>query len=77
MQTMMTRAALAAAFMTAISPAFAEIVIDGSFEPPSYAVVLIDEASVIVHTHDFLDGSGKFDLRHSPVADWALKHAHP
>lgn len=49
----------------------------GSFEPPSYAVVLIDEASVIAHTHDFLDGSEKFDLRHSPVGDWALKHAHP
>ena len=51
--------------------------IAGSFEPPAYAVVLIDEDSVIVHTHDFLDESLKFSLRNSPVEDWAVRHSHP
>jgi 3',5'-cyclic AMP phosphodiesterase CpdA len=45
--------------------------IDGSFEPPAYAVVLIDEECVIIHPHDFLDASAKFSLIDSPVDDWA------
>ena len=51
--------------------------IAGSFEPPAYAVVLIDSDSVIVHTHDFLDDSPKFSLRKSPVQDWAVRYSHP
>ena len=44
-----------------------QIEIAGSFEPPGCGVVLIDEDSVIVHFHDFLDESTKFSLRQSPV----------
>lgn len=51
--------------------------IGGSFEPPAYAVVLINADSVIVHTHDFLDQSAKFSLRDSPVKDWAVRRGHP
>ncbi len=36
--------------------------IPGSFEPPAYAVVLTDGDQVIVHNHDFLDDSRRFDL---------------
>lgn len=36
--------------------------IAGSFEPPQYAVVLLDGDSVIVHLHDFLDRSERFWL---------------
>ncbi|MGJ7546210.1 phosphodiesterase [Variovorax sp. LT1R16] len=36
--------------------------IPGSFEPPQYGVVLIDEESVIVHLHEFLDHSERFWL---------------
>jgi 3',5'-cyclic-AMP phosphodiesterase len=36
--------------------------IPGSHEPPAYAVVLIDDGSVVVHVHDFLDASPRFDL---------------
>lgn len=43
----------------------------GSFEPPAYAVVLIDAERVIVHPHDFMDDSPKFSLDDSPVDDWA------
>lgn len=51
--------------------------IAGSFEPPAYAVVLIDPDTVIVHPHDFLDSSTRFSLRHSPVNDWAVRYSHP
>lgn len=51
--------------------------IAGSFEPPAYSVVFIDDDSVIVHTHDFLDQSRKFNLSDSPVQDWAVRYAHP
>lgn len=51
--------------------------IGGSFEPPAYAVVLIDDDSVIIHTHDFLDDSPKFSLRDSPVEDWAVRYSNP
>ncbi|MCG8595881.1 MAG: phosphodiesterase [Kiloniellales bacterium] len=55
----------------------AEDEIAGSFEPPAYAVVLIDAESVVIHTHDFLDRSRKFSLRKSPVEDWAVRRTHP
>lgn len=48
--------------------------IAGSFEPPAYAVVLIDPDQVIVHTHDFLDDSQKFSLWDSPVDDWSNRY---
>ncbi|MFN4090783.1 MAG: phosphodiesterase [Alphaproteobacteria bacterium] len=42
----------------------------GSQEPPAYAVVLIDEASVVVHTHDFLDDSPRFGLSDVGYGFW-------
>jgi len=51
--------------------------IPGSFEPPAYAVVLMDPDKVIIHTHDFMDPSDKFSLEDSPVDDWAKLHPHP
>jgi 3',5'-cyclic-AMP phosphodiesterase len=40
-----------------------------SHEPPAYAVVLIGEESVVVHTHDFLDRSPRFPFSMPGVAD--------
>lgn len=51
--------------------------IPGNFEQPAYCVALIDEAQVIIHTHDFMDASPRFSLRDSPVEDWATRYAHP
>lgn len=51
--------------------------IAGSFEPPAYAVVLIDDVSVLIHPHDFMDTSPRFSLHDSPVDDWAKRYAHP
>ena len=36
--------------------------IPGNFEPPAYAVVLADEQQTLVHNHDFLDASPRFEL---------------
>ncbi len=36
--------------------------IRGSHEPPAYSIVLIQHDSVIVHVHDFLDASPRFEL---------------
>lgn len=36
--------------------------IAGSHEPPAYAVLLIDDERVIVHTHDFLFEGARFSL---------------
>ena len=36
--------------------------IPGSFEPPAYAVVLADSRQTLVHSHDFLDDSRRFEL---------------
>ena len=36
--------------------------IPGSHEPPQYSVVLLNEESVTVHVHDFLDSSERFWL---------------
>ena len=42
---------------------------DGSHEPPAYAIVLVDEHVVTVHTHDFLDRSRSFELAPRPGRD--------
>tara|TARA_B100002051_G_scaffold259511_1_gene279139 strand:- start:64 stop:891 length:828 start_codon:yes stop_codon:yes gene_type:complete len=49
----------------------------GSFEPPSYCVVLIDNDRVVVHYHDFMDASPKFPSGNSPWNDWATRFPHP
>ena len=49
----------------------------GSFEPPAYAVALIDDEKVVIHTHDFMDDSEKFTLSESPWDDWSRRFAHP
>jgi 3',5'-cyclic AMP phosphodiesterase CpdA len=36
--------------------------IPGSHEPPAYAIVLIEKDQLVVHTHDFLDASEKYQL---------------
>jgi len=36
--------------------------VPGSHEPPAYAVVRVDDDTVVVHFHDFLDGSKRFPL---------------
>ncbi len=51
--------------------------IAGSFEPPAYAVALIDPDRVIIHTHDFMDTSARFSLADSPVNDWSRRQTHP
>ena len=40
----------------------AEIVIPGSHEPPAYGVILVDDTTVVVHQHDYLDDSRRFSL---------------
>jgi len=49
----------------------------GSFEPPAYAVVLMDDEKVVVHNHDFMDESERFSMKDSPWDDWSWKSAHP
>ena len=49
----------------------------GSFEPPGYCVVLIDEETVVVHFHDFMDRSRKFPMHDSPWDDWSRRSPHP
>ena len=41
----------------------------GTQEQPAYAVVLVDEESVLVHTHHFLDRSQKYDFSDDGVRD--------
>ena len=50
--------------------------LQGSFEPPAYAIILINEDTVIVHNHDFKDASEKFLLSNSPWDDWSRKSNH-
>lgn len=47
-----------------------QVGIPGNHEPPAYGIVLVDGDSVIVHRHDFLDSSPRFDL-----FDRAAEHA--
>ena len=48
----------------------------GSFEPPAYAVVLINDESLIIHNHDFMDSSQKFFLSDNPWDDWSCISSH-
>ena len=48
---------------------------DGSHEAPAYAIVLIDEHVVTVHTHDFLDRSQRFALAPRPRPVGTVKAA--
>ncbi len=42
---------------------FAELpAVPGSHEPPAYALVRATAEDIVVHTHDFMDASGTFDL---------------
>ena len=50
--------------------------LQGSFEPPAYAVILINKDTVIVHNHDFKDESEKFLLSDSPWDDWSRRSNH-
>lgn len=36
--------------------------VPGSHEPPAYGVVLLDGDNVVIHFHDYMDGSRKFPL---------------
>jgi 3',5'-cyclic AMP phosphodiesterase CpdA len=40
-----------------------------SHEPPAYAVVLIGEETVVVHTHDYLDSNPRFPFTNPGVED--------
>lgn len=44
--------------------------IPGSHEPPAYSIALIDKDQLVVHTHDFLDSSPKYDLGGWNWEDW-------
>jgi len=44
----------------------------GKFEPPMYAVVLINQDTVIIHYHQFTDNSDEFDMANPPVSDRAV-----
>lgn len=48
--------------------------IPASQEPPAYAVALIDQDSVVVHFHDYLDASKKYDLGSTRYADWSREN---
>ncbi|PIW30561.1 MAG: phosphodiesterase [Rhodospirillales bacterium CG15_BIG_FIL_POST_REV_8_21_14_020_66_15] len=45
----------------------------GSFEPPAYCVVLVEEDRILVHYHDFMDAGEKFSMHASPYSDWAVR----
>lgn len=34
--------------------------IPGSFEPPAYAIALLEDEQIVIHNHDFMDTSAKF-----------------
>ncbi len=46
-------------------------IIPGCHEPPAYAVVLIRDDAVIVHGHDYMDQSMRFDLVKYDAKAWA------
>jgi hypothetical protein len=50
--------------------------LQGNFEPPAYSVVLFQDDSLIIHSHDFMDESPKFDMARPPVQDWAVMKPH-
>ncbi|MEM7123988.1 MAG: phosphodiesterase [Pseudomonadota bacterium] len=45
--------------------------IPGCHEPPAYAVVLIGHDAIIVHSHDYMDQSMRFDLVKYDAKAWA------
>ncbi|MCG8359997.1 MAG: phosphodiesterase [Kiloniellales bacterium] len=49
--------------------------IPGSHEPPAYAVAFIDATSVVIHGHDYLDASSKFELGPTSFEAWQRKAA--
>lgn len=56
--------------------------IPGSHEPPAYAIVLVESDAVVVHVHDFLDASARFDLfdrdaEHATNAARLAEHCAP
>ncbi len=44
--------------------------IPGSHEPPAYAVALIGSEQCVVHTHDYLDQSPRFDMSDVAYGFW-------
>ena len=44
--------------------------IPGSYEPPGYAIALIDEDSIVVHLHDYLDASEKYEMGGIAYSEW-------
>jgi len=53
------------------------ISLQGSHEPPAYAVVKIDPDTVVIHYHDFMYDGPKYAYRHSPWDDWSRLKPHP
>ena len=44
--------------------------VPGSHEPPAYAIVRVDPEQIVIHVHDFLDNSRKFNLRDVEYSFW-------
>ncbi|KZD05991.1 phosphodiesterase [Oceanibaculum pacificum] len=49
--------------------------VPGSHEPPAYAIVLIAPEQVVIHFHDFLDDSRKFNLKDVEYSFWTEQEA--
>ena len=49
--------------------------IPGCEEPPAYAVVFIDPKSVVIHVHDYLDRSRRFQLGPPDYEAWHAQRA--
>lgn len=48
----------------------AQTTIPGSSEPPAYAIAFIEPDHVVVHTHDYLDPSEKYEMGSTKFDDW-------
>ena len=53
---------------------FSSTDIQGSFEPPAYAIVVVDDTRVLIHYHDYMDPSEKYKLNDSRWDDWSRKY---
>lgn len=51
--------------------------LEGSHEPPAYAVATIDADTVVIHAHDFMYDGPKYAYRDSPWDDWSRHNPHP
>ncbi len=51
--------------------------LEGSQEPPAYAVVKIDEDAVVVNYHGFMYYGPKYVYQASPWDDWSRRKPHP